>query len=130
MQPGDRLVFYEISPRVVDIAKREFTFLEYSAAHSEIVMGDGTIQYVPLMCRIDTLDELDYFRNGGILQTFSPAREGTPSFHVDKIYYTLLPHLFGATYFGQLSASPWSGDGPVYFFTRFGEFFFDAALRP
>jgi aconitate hydratase len=22
---------------------------------------------VPLMCRIETLDELDYFRNGGIL---------------------------------------------------------------
>ena len=27
MRPGDRLVFYEISPRVVDIARREFTFL-------------------------------------------------------------------------------------------------------
>jgi aconitate hydratase len=23
---------------------------------------------VPLICRIDTLDELEYFRNGGILQ--------------------------------------------------------------
>jgi aconitate hydratase len=23
---------------------------------------------VPLVCRIDTLDELDYFKNGGILQ--------------------------------------------------------------
>jgi aconitate hydratase len=23
---------------------------------------------VPLICRIDTADELDYFRNGGILQ--------------------------------------------------------------
>ena len=23
---------------------------------------------VPLLCRIDTLDELDYYRNGGILQ--------------------------------------------------------------
>jgi aconitate hydratase len=23
---------------------------------------------VPLTCRIDTLDELEYFRNGGILQ--------------------------------------------------------------
>lgn len=24
---------------------------------------------VPLICRIDTLDELDYMKNGGILQT-------------------------------------------------------------
>ena len=35
---------------------------------AEIVMGDGTLKRVPLVCRIDTLDELDYFRNGGILQ--------------------------------------------------------------
>jgi aconitate hydratase len=34
---------------------------------AQIVMGDGTIQHVPLMCRIDTLDELDYFTHGGIL---------------------------------------------------------------
>ncbi len=35
---------------------------------AEIVMGDGTLKRVPLLCRIDTLDELDYFKNGGILQ--------------------------------------------------------------
>jgi aconitate hydratase len=29
---------------------------------------DGKVITVPLLCRIDTLDELDYFRNGGILQ--------------------------------------------------------------
>ena len=23
---------------------------------------------VPILCRIDTVDELDYFKNGGILQ--------------------------------------------------------------
>ncbi|HEU5016561.1 MAG TPA: aconitate hydratase AcnA [Pseudolabrys sp.] len=34
---------------------------------AEIVMGDGTLKRVPLICRIDTLDELDYFKNGGIL---------------------------------------------------------------
>ncbi|MEJ2432626.1 MAG: aconitate hydratase AcnA, partial [Pseudolabrys sp.] len=35
---------------------------------ADIVMGDGTLKRVPLICRIDTLDELDYFKNGGILQ--------------------------------------------------------------
>jgi aconitate hydratase len=35
---------------------------------AEIVSGNGTLKRVPLICRIDTLDELDYFRNGGILQ--------------------------------------------------------------
>jgi aconitate hydratase len=35
---------------------------------AEIVSSDGTLKRVPLICRIDTLDELDYFKNGGILQ--------------------------------------------------------------
>lgn len=35
---------------------------------AEIVAGNGTLKRVPLLCRIDTLDELDYFKNGGILQ--------------------------------------------------------------
>jgi len=34
---------------------------------AEIVSSDGVLQRVPLLCRIDTLDELDYYRNGGIL---------------------------------------------------------------
>ena len=35
--------------------------------HAEITSADGKTQRVPLICRIDTLDELEYFRNGGIL---------------------------------------------------------------
>ena len=34
---------------------------------AEIVSGDGSLQRVSLLCRIDTLDELEYYRNGGIL---------------------------------------------------------------
>jgi len=36
-------VFYEISPRVVDIAQREFTFLADTAARTEVVIGDGRL---------------------------------------------------------------------------------------
>jgi hypothetical protein len=43
MKSGDQLVFYEISPRVVDIARREFTFLADSAARIEVVLGDGRL---------------------------------------------------------------------------------------
>jgi hypothetical protein len=43
MKPGDELVFYEISPRVVDIAASEFTFLKDSAAKTEVVLGDGRL---------------------------------------------------------------------------------------
>jgi len=35
---------------------------------AEIVASDGGLKRVPLMCRIDTLEELEYFRHGGILQ--------------------------------------------------------------
>ncbi|WP_182418035.1 aconitate hydratase AcnA [Bartonella sp. HY038] len=33
-----------------------------------ITCGDGSIKEVPLLCRVDTLEELDYLHNGGILQ--------------------------------------------------------------
>ncbi|MGD1015290.1 MAG: aconitate hydratase AcnA [Roseiarcus sp.] len=34
---------------------------------AEIAFADGAIARAPLICRIDTLDELEYFRAGGIL---------------------------------------------------------------
>jgi SAM-dependent methyltransferase len=43
MKPGDELVFYEISPRVVEIARREFTFLQDTAAKTEVILGDGRL---------------------------------------------------------------------------------------
>jgi len=43
MRPGDRLVFYEISPRVIDIARREFTFLADTSASTEVILGDGRL---------------------------------------------------------------------------------------
>ena len=34
---------------------------------AEITAADGTARKVPILCRIDTLDEIEYFKNGGIL---------------------------------------------------------------
>ena len=33
----------------------------------EIKSADGSVKNVPVLCRIDTLDEIEYFKNGGIL---------------------------------------------------------------
>jgi aconitate hydratase len=33
-----------------------------------VTYADGSAKKVPLLCRIDTLDELEYYKNGGILQ--------------------------------------------------------------
>lgn len=35
---------------------------------TKVTFADGSVKNVPILCRIDTLDELDYFKNGGILQ--------------------------------------------------------------
>ncbi|RLQ89106.1 aconitate hydratase AcnA [Notoacmeibacter ruber] len=37
-------------------------------AKASITYADGSTREIELLCRIDTLDELDYFKNGGILQ--------------------------------------------------------------
>jgi aconitate hydratase len=37
------------------------------AMEAEITFADGRVEKVPLICRIATLDELEYFNNGGIL---------------------------------------------------------------
>jgi aconitate hydratase len=41
--------------------------LKPRAALDLVVHRGGTQERVPLLCRIDTLDELEYFRHGGIL---------------------------------------------------------------
>ncbi|MFV0368999.1 MAG: aconitate hydratase AcnA [Hyphomicrobiaceae bacterium] len=35
---------------------------------AEITFADSTKKNIPILCRIDTLDELEYYKNGGILQ--------------------------------------------------------------
>jgi aconitate hydratase len=34
---------------------------------AEVAFADGSVKKVPILCRIDTLDEIDYYRNAGIL---------------------------------------------------------------
>jgi SAM-dependent methyltransferase len=42
-RPGDTFTFYEISPRVVDVARTEFTFLRDTPAQVEVILGDGRL---------------------------------------------------------------------------------------
>ena len=34
----------------------------------DITYADGTTRQLPVLCRIDTEDEISYYRHGGILQ--------------------------------------------------------------
>ncbi len=53
---------------VVTIRGIETGLMPRQTLSAEIVSADGTVRHVELLCRIDTLDELEYFKNGGILQ--------------------------------------------------------------
>ncbi|EKF18673.1 aconitate hydratase AcnA [Nitratireductor pacificus] len=35
---------------------------------AKVTYADGAVKNIPILCRIDTVDELEYFKNGGILQ--------------------------------------------------------------
>jgi len=52
---------------VVDIPGLEAGLKPRQTVVASITFADGRRQDVPLLCRIDTLDEIEYFRNGGIL---------------------------------------------------------------
>ncbi len=56
---GDEIVTIE---GLADVRPRQ-------KVEASITYADGSVKKVPLICRIDTLDELDYMKNGGILQT-------------------------------------------------------------
>ncbi|MEO2037474.1 MAG: aconitate hydratase, partial [Martelella sp.] len=55
---GDETVSIE---GLADIKPREHKI-------AKVTFADGTVKDVPILCRIDTLDELTYVNNGGILQ--------------------------------------------------------------
>ncbi len=40
---GDEFIFYEISPKVVEIERREFTFLRGTPATTQVILGDGRL---------------------------------------------------------------------------------------
>ena len=42
-RPGDTMVFYELDPQVVDVARAEFTFLDEMPGEVEVVIGDGRL---------------------------------------------------------------------------------------
>ena len=56
-----------LPPRLLDLAGAA-AYISVSPWTVRDLLDNGTLKRVPLICRIDTLDELDYFKNGGILQ--------------------------------------------------------------
>ena len=133
MKPGDALVFYEISPRVVDIAKREFTFLHDTAAKTELVMGDGRLSLEREPPRGYDVLGIDAF-SGDSIPMHLVTREamalyikhlkpdGVIVFQATNRFIDLLPVVKRlAAEFGfeavNVSDSPESGDGAEYWYS-------------
>ncbi len=56
-----------VGDEIVSIAGLSHDLKPRQILQAEIKSVAGNVLRVPLICRIDTLDELEYFRNGGIL---------------------------------------------------------------
>ena len=54
---------------IVSIAGLSEGLQPRSRMEAVITHTNGRVDRIPLLCRIDTMDELDYFKNGGILPT-------------------------------------------------------------
>jgi hypothetical protein len=133
MKPGDRLVFYEISPRVVDIARREFTFLADTAARTEVVLGDGRLSLEREPPRGYDVLGIDAFSGDSVpmhlltreamaLYVKHLKPDGVIVFQATNRYIDLLPVVKRvAAEFGfealNVSDSPDEGEGPQYWYS-------------
>jgi hypothetical protein len=133
MKPGDSLVFYEISPRVVDIAKREFTYLADTAARTEVILGDGRLSLEREPPRGYDVMGIDAF-SGDSIPMHLVTREamalyvkhlnpdGVIVFQATNRFIDLLPVVKRlASEFGMeavnVSDSPESEEGPEYWYS-------------
>jgi len=133
MKPGDQLVFYEISPRVVDVAKREFTYLADTAAQSEVVLGDGRLSLEREPPRGYDVLGIDAFSGDSIpmhlitreamaLYVKHLKPDGVIVFQATNRFIDLLPVVKRlAAEFGMeavnISDSPEPADGPQYWYS-------------
>jgi hypothetical protein len=133
MRPGDALTFYEISPRVVDIARREFTFLADTPARTEVVMGDGRLSLEREAPRGYDVLGIDAFSGDSIpmhlvtreamaLYVKHIKPDGVIVFQATNRFIDLLPVVKRlAAEFGleavNISDSPIAEDGPEYWYS-------------
>jgi len=133
MKPGDELVFYEISPRVVDIARREFTYLTDTSAKTDIIMGDGRLSLEREPARGYDVLGIDAFSGDSIpmhlvtreamaLYVKHIKPDGVIVFQATNRYIDLLPVVKRlAAEFGleavNISDSPSAETGPEYWYS-------------
>jgi hypothetical protein len=130
---GDALTFYEISPRVVDITRREFTFLQDTGAKTDLVMGDGRLSLEREPARGYDVLGIDAFSGDSIpmhlvtreamaLYVKHIKPDGVIVFQATNRYVDLLPVVKRlAAEFGMeavnIADSPDADEGPEYWYS-------------
>jgi hypothetical protein len=118
---GQRIVFHEIDPAVVEIARRDFTFLADSAAEIEVIIGDGRLTLDGTRDRYDVL-VVDAFSSDAIpvhlltlealeLYLDATTQDGVVALNISNRYLDLLPVLSAATQELGVFARFANGDG-------------------
>jgi SAM-dependent methyltransferase len=108
-EPGQRFVFYEIDPAVVEIARDPelFTYLLNSPAEVEVVVGDGRLELERVPDGAYDLIVLDAFSSAAIpmhlltreaVETYAArlSEDGIIAFHITNRHLGLEPVLAGA----------------------------------
>jgi hypothetical protein len=101
-RPGDRYSFYEINPLVARLARDEFSYIRDSAAHIDIVLGDGRLSLEREPSRQYDILAVDAFSGDSIpvhmltkqafalyFQHLQP--EGVLAVHISNQYLNLKP---------------------------------------
>lgn len=103
---GQRIVFHEIDPSIVDIASDRFTFIEDSAADVDVVLGDGRLTLADRPVDYALL-AVDAFSSDSIpvhlltVEAMATYREavgsaGSVALHLSNRYLDLLPVVAGS----------------------------------
>jgi spermidine synthase len=99
---GDRFRFYEINPRVVDVASREFTYLADSDADLELALGDARLSLEREAPQAFDVLAVDAFSSDAIpvhlitrealaLYLWHMKPDGIVAFHVSNRFLDLVP---------------------------------------
>lgn len=106
-QPGDRLRFYEINPDVIDLARKQFTYLADTQADCEVILGDARLSLEREVDQEFDILVLDAF-SGDAIPTHLLTREafelyrrhitegGVLAIHISNKHIDLRPVIFSA----------------------------------
>jgi hypothetical protein len=123
-QPGDLFRFYEIDPAVVDVAIKQFSFLDESPADVEVVLGDARLAIErelrdPARQTVYDVLAVDAFSGDAIpihlltresfaLYRQALAPDGVIAVHVSNRYLDLRPVVYGLADDAHLTVIPFA----------------------